>query len=284
MGQAEHEPDASKMKHGPQILVRELAADATEPRPGAANSTADRAIEILLLFSEDKPTWSTAEIAQHFGMPRTTTYRYLASLRSYGLLVEDASGGYRLGPRIFPLARVAKAGTSILTIALPHLSTLNRDLGEAVTLYERIGYQSIPLERLESLHSVKMIYSRGQILPWPGAASAKVLLAHASPDEQDAIFRLLVPLRYSAKTIRTPKLLRASLKKIVADGFAYSDQEREEGVRAIAAPIFSRGDGRYCVTMSGPVFRFTAEKLTGMIAAVHTTAQRITDELRATEY
>ena len=87
-----------------------------------------------MLFSEDKPIWSTAEIAQHFGMPRTTTYRYLASLRSYGLLVEDASGGYRLGPRIFPLARVAKAGTSILTIALPHLSTLNRDLGEAVTL------------------------------------------------------------------------------------------------------------------------------------------------------
>jgi DNA-binding IclR family transcriptional regulator len=273
------------MKNGPQIrALRENAADAAEPRSGAANATADRAIDILLLFSEDKPAWSTAEIAQHFGMPRSTTYRYLSSLRSYGLIVEDASGGYRLGPRIFPLARVAKAGTSILTTAQPHLSALNRELGEAVTLYERIGYQSIPLERLESLHSVKMIYSRGQILPWPGAASAKVLLAHAPSDEQDAIFRLLVPVRFTARTIRTPKLLRAALKRIVADGYTYSDQEREEGVRAIAAPIFIRGEGRYCVTMSGPVFRFTADKLPGMIAAVRTTAQRITDERQATDY
>jgi DNA-binding IclR family transcriptional regulator len=129
-----------------------------------------------------------------------------------------------------------------------------------------------------------MIYSRGQILPWPGAASSKVLLAHVPPDEQEAIFRLLVPVRYTAMTIKTPKLLRAALKKIVADGYTYSDQEREEGVRAVAAPIFSRGEGRYCVTMSGPVFRFTAEKLPAMIAAVRATAQRITDELQVTVY
>ena len=62
-----------------------------------------------------------------------------------------------------------------------------------------------------------------------------MLLAHAPPDEQEAIFRLLVPVRYTAKTIKTPKLLRAALKKIVADGYAYSDQEREEGVRAVGS-------------------------------------------------
>src|SRR5687767_7812175 len=65
------------------------AGDASEGAGGAANSTADRAIDILMAFSEDKPAWSTAEIAAHFGMPRSTTYRYLNSLRSYALIVED---------------------------------------------------------------------------------------------------------------------------------------------------------------------------------------------------
>jgi DNA-binding IclR family transcriptional regulator len=153
-----------------------------------------------------------------------------------------------------------------------------------VTLYERVGHQSIAVERLESRHSVNMIYSRGQILPWPGASSSKVLLAHAPPDEQEAIFRLLIPVHYTGKTIKTPKLLRAALRRIVADNYTYSDQEREEGVRAVAAPIFSRGEGPYCVTMSGPMFRFTAEKLPAMIAAVRATAQHITDELQATDY
>jgi DNA-binding IclR family transcriptional regulator len=254
------------------------------PKAGAANSTADRAIDILLLFSEDRPIWSTTEIAEHFGMPRTTTYRYISSLRSYALIVEDESGGYRLGPKIFPLARVAKAGTSIMTVAAPHLAELNRAFGEAVTLYERVGHESIALDRRESRHRVKMMYTRGQILPWPGAASAKVLLANAPPSEQEAIFRLLVPVRYTAKTIKSPKLLRSALKRIRDQGYAYSDQEREEGVRAIAAPIFSAGEGRYCVTMSGPLFRMTADKLTAMIAAVRRAAQRITDDLKTIEY
>lgn len=259
-------------------------ARAAQGKAGAANSTADRAIDILLMFSEERPVWSTAEIAGHFRMPRSTTYRYLSSLRSYALIVEDQSGGYRLGPKIFPLARVAKASTSIMAVAAPHLAELNRKFGEAVTLYERIGHESIPLDRLESRHRVKMMYSRGQILPWPGAASAKVLLAHAPAGEQQAIFRLLVPVRYTEKTIRSPKLLRLALKKIRSDGYAYSDQEREQGIRAIAAPIVSAGAGRYCVTMSGPLFRLTAGKLPVMISSVRSTAQAVTDDLQKTEY
>jgi len=74
-----------------------------------------------------------------------------------------------------------------------------------------------------------MICSRGQILPWPGAASSKVLLAHAPQDEQKAIFQPLVPVRYTSITIKTPKLLRAALKKIAGDGYTYSDHERKEG-------------------------------------------------------
>lgn len=259
-------------------------ARAAATKAGAANATADRAIDILLLFTEDRPVWSTVEIAEHFHMPRTTTYRYLASLRSYALIIEDAAGGYRLGPKIFPLARVAKAGTSIMAVSATHLAELNRKFGEAVTLYERVGHESVALDRLEARHRVKMMYSRGQILPWPGAASSKVLLAHAPPAEQTEIFRLLVPVRYTDKTIKSRKLLRIALDRIRADGYAYSDQEREEGVRAVAAPIFSAGEGRYCVTMSGPLFRLTPERLPAMIAAVRNAARNITDDLRVTEY
>ena len=100
--------------------------DGSETKPGSVNSTADRAIDILLLFSEDRPVWTTAEIAAHFDMPRTTIYRYLGSLRSYSLIVEDNAGGYRLGPKIFPLAQAARAGTSILKVAEPFLEELNQ--------------------------------------------------------------------------------------------------------------------------------------------------------------
>jgi DNA-binding IclR family transcriptional regulator len=263
---------------------RRNTGNAAGTKTSAANSTADRAIDILLLFTEERPTWLMAEIAAHFDMPRSTIYRYLASLRSYALIIEDDRGGYRLGPKIFPLAQAARAGTSILSVAQPYFDKLNREFGEAVTLYERVGHESIPLLRLESRHSVKMIYSRGQMLPWPAAASSKALLAFAPPGDQEAILRLLVPVRFTGSTIRSLPLLRRALKTIRKQGYVYSDQEREEGVRAVAAPIFSRGEGRYCVTMSGPLFRITTKKIPLMIETVCKTASDITEGLKQREY
>ncbi len=252
-------------------------------RIASANSTADRALDILLLFTLEKPVWSTAEIAEYFRMPRSTAHRYISSLRAYALLVENRSGGWNLGPQLFPLARAARAATSIVTIAQPFLKDLGDAFREAVMLYERIGHDSIALDRFESQHRVKVVYSRGQILPWPGAASSKVLLAFAPPSEQAELIASLVPTRYTQHTIGSLPGLRKAMACIVKDGYAYSDQERDEGIRAIAAPVFEHEVGRYCITMSGPLFRMTDAKIPAMIAKVKATAAQITKALRLAE-
>lgn len=253
-------------------------------RAGAANSTADKALDILLLFSLERPVWTMQEIADHFDMPRTTTYRYIASLKARALLVEDQSGSWHLGPVLFPLARAAKASYSILSVAAPFLQQLNDAFGEAVTLYERRGFESIALERLETHHRVKLLYSRGNMLPWPGAASAKVLLAFAPASVQDELFAQMTPTKYTPQTIASVKELKLALRKIVQDGYAYSDQERDEGIRAIAAPIFERAEAPYCVTTSGPSFRMTDDKLPKMIKAVRETATAISSALKQLDY
>ncbi len=256
----------------------------SEPKLGAANSTADRAIDILLVFSEERPVWSAAEIAAHFAMPRSTTYRYINSLRSYALIVEDKSGGYHLGPKIFPLARVAKASISILSVASPELRKLNDRFGEAVTLYQRIGEKIISVEHSESRHPVRITFPRAEMLPWPATASAKVLLAFANRADQEAIFRLIEPVRFTKRTIVSRTALRKVLVKIRHDRYAFSDEEREEGVRAIAAPVFVRGEAQYNVTLSGLTFRLTDERLPEIISAVTAPASAISDAIATTDY
>src|ERR1700739_532918 len=73
------------------------------------NSTADRALDILLLFNEKKLVWTGAEVADQIGVARSPGYRYMQSLVNAGF-VEEAPVGFRLGPRIFELARLARAG------------------------------------------------------------------------------------------------------------------------------------------------------------------------------
>ena len=258
--------------------------NASDTPIGAANSTADRAIDIMLLFSDDKAVWSAAEIAAHFRMPRSTTYRYLNSLRSYALIVEDDRGGYCLGPRIFPLARVAKANMSILQIAAPQLRSLSEQFGEMFVIHERVGSEIIALDRTQCTHRVSVTSTRSHILPWPATGSAKVLLGFAPAAERQAIIGMLQPTAYTRRTLVDVKTLEKTLDDIVKAGYATTEEERDEGVWGVAAPIFVRHSARYCLAMAAPRFRMDKMRIAAVTSAIRNAARKITTGLAETEF
>jgi DNA-binding IclR family transcriptional regulator len=257
---------------------RQISANST------ANSTADRAIEILAAFSEGRPIWTAGEIASHFDMPRSTTYRYLNSLRAFGLITDDERGGLRLGPKILALARVAKNSSSIVSAAAPSLRALSERFGEVVSLSERMGHEIVPLERIECSHHVRITFMRGEMLPWPATAAAKALLAFAPQAEAEELFSIFKPHRYTPKTISTVSGLRKELAAVRKQGFAISDQERDEGVRGIAAPIIRGEEARYSVTIGGPAFRIDNGRVREMAKALVEAATAISAELARLDF
>ena len=252
-------------------------------RTDGANSTADRAIDILLLFSSERPTWSAGDIATTFGMPRSTTYRYLNTLRSYALIVEDDHGGFRLGPRILPLARAAKANLSVIKLAAPAMASLAEEFGELVVLHERVGSEIIPLERIESGHRVTIASTRSHLLPWPATGSAKILLAHAPEAERDQLLKMMKPVLYTDRTLRDKPSLLKALEDIRRDGYAITDEERDPGVWGIAAPIVSRSGVRHCVALAIPRFRVHEKRKVALIRSVQRAAAQIGEAVAATE-
>jgi DNA-binding IclR family transcriptional regulator len=252
---------------------------ARHERPRSVNATADRAIDILLAFTSEKPVWSAAEIAQHFKMPRSTTYRYINTLRNCGLLAEESSNLYRLGHKILHLARVAKVHDPVLRIAAPVLSELASIYGDTVLLHERVGHEVITLERLESRHPSTATMSQSRMLPWPAAASAKVLLAFADPSEREEILSRTVPIRYTEKTLVTHKALLADLKTIVRQGYSVGIEEFDDGAAGIAAPIFADNRCTYAISMGGDASKFHGKRLTEMIKHVSTAAAKISKAL-----
>lgn len=273
------------------------AADATaEPRArrtngsgaetliGAANSTAERAIDILLLFNEEKPLWSASEIATHFGMPKSTVYRYVNSLRSYALIEEDGQNGFRLGPRIFPLARTAKGGMTIVKIAQPHLRALADSFGEMVVLQQRMGYDIVALERISSPQRVSLASTRSHLLPWPATGSAKLLLALAPQAERDEIMKIVHPTSYTGSTLQSKAALKLDLDRIRERGYSVTDEERDEGVWGMAAAVYERGEAKYAVAIAAPKFRMTAAKMAAITEAVRAAAAAITTDLAATDF
>ena len=217
-------------------------------------------------------------------MPRSTIYRYIASLRSYALIAEEERGGYRLGPRVFALARVARSNTSIIRIAAPQLAALAERYGELVVLNQRVGHEMITLDRIESCHRVAISFTRSQLLPWPATGSAKLLLAFAAEPERGQLLKMLQPQRYTSKTLATRPALLKNLERIRRDGYALTDEERDEGVWGAAAPVYLRGEVQYCIAIAVPRFRITGKKLPQFIAATTAAAAKVTHNLAAMDF
>jgi DNA-binding IclR family transcriptional regulator len=245
-----------------------------------ANSTAIKAIEILLAFDTDKPAWTADEISKRFNMSRASVYRYLGSLLETGLLEVDSGGVYRLGTRVFALARVARKSVKILDIARPHLEALQALTSETVLLSRRQGTMVIVLECLESKHSTRITFDRGHIHPIPASANAKVLLAFAPENEVSALLNVNEPKQYTKHTVTQPSDISEQLRLIRKQGYAINDGEADEEVRAVAAAIIeANGQAKYSVGVVAPKFRLPDERFEFVRMAVFETAVKIGRDL-----
>jgi DNA-binding IclR family transcriptional regulator len=251
-------------------------------RHSGANATADRAIEMLLCFSETRPVWTLGELAEHLGMPRSTAYRYANTLRSSGLLVED-SGRLGIGPRVVELARTAPTKSAAAQAAIAHLRALHARFGETVSLHQRRGHEILTLDIIECTHPLRMIFvQQNDMLPWPATANGKLFLAFAQAEECQALLEVMSPVRYTQWTIRSRRAMQTELVHIREQGYAVSSEERYEGLRGIAAPVIDPSGQTFAVSLGAPTFRMGDATLRKAIAAVVQTAGAITRDLQST--
>jgi IclR family pca regulon transcriptional regulator len=122
----------------------------------------------------------------------------------------------------------------------------------------------------------------GTRFPAYATSMGRVLLAGLEPDELDAFLARVELVRLSARTITTEPKLRAELARVRRQGWAMVDQELEEGLRAVAAPIRDRG-GRVvaAVNLSAHASRTSLDAVKRtLLPPLLATAERIGADLR----
>jgi len=244
-------------------------------------ATLEKGIKILSLFNKSTPALNVSDVVAQLGLPKSTAYRYLATLKKHGLIEEDTKPGtYRLGSKILELSQLVSR-TSLRELALPFMEQLARKTGETAILAGLRKHIGICLEKVEGHHALRVTHERGATFPLHAGATGKVLMAHLSGEEQDATIDDVGLPRFSETTITDPNLLRLELSKIKEQGFAESAGETIHGTYSIAAPIFGRS-GRIiaALSVSAPRHRLDDKKAQkAMIALLVKTAQEITDKI-----
>src|SRR5215469_14164795 len=150
-----------------------------EGRTGATRTTGvgvlDRCVALLDLLADGPRTLRSLSAASR--LPRPTAHRLLVALEAHRLVVRDASGAFRLGPRLTELAAVAGPELDLASLAGPVLDELHRITRESVQLYVRSGDHRLCIAARDSGTGLRDSVPVGALLPLAAGSGGKVLLA-----------------------------------------------------------------------------------------------------------
>jgi DNA-binding IclR family transcriptional regulator len=126
-----------------------------------------------------------------------------------------------------------------------------------------------------------MYGERGQQVPLHATSQGKVILAFLPPGVGERIIDQLELPRYTPATITSAVDLHETMYDVRREGYALNLEEREVGVRSVAAPVLdAAGNVVASVCVGGPIFRVSEDDLRGRLAdLVSSTAEQISAEL-----
>jgi len=242
----------------------------------------DRALDILLSFTQEKPVLSLTEISEEVGMSKSTVHRLLGTLENKRFLIKNNNTGkYHLGFRFLEMASQVMEDAS-QQWAIPYLQELSEECGETVDLAVMDGEYVIYLQVVESKQRVKIAAAIGQRLPAFCTASGKVFLAYLPKEQVETILSKGFT-RYTENTQIIPANLFDDLNKTRQQGFAISKQEYEKDINAVAAPILATdGYPIAVIAIVGPSYRLSQERMMTLGPMIQSIIKRITREVGLT--
>lgn len=195
-----------------------------------------RGLSVIRAFDDDHPEMTLSDIARRTGLTRATSRRFLLTLSELGYVKTDG--------RMFSLtARVLELGFSYLSalsmpeIAQPHLEHLSNTIHESTSASVLDGTDIVYVARVPTRRIMTVRINIGTRFPAYATSMGRVLLAPLPSGELDEHLGAIDFATLTSHTIKTRDALVAELARVRDQGWAMVDQELEDGLRSIAAPI-----------------------------------------------
>jgi DNA-binding IclR family transcriptional regulator len=187
-------------------------------------------------------------------------------------------GQYRLGVGNLRLAGATTARLDVVTEAREVCRRLAIETRETVNITVRSDTSALYLDQVAGSSALQSHNWVGQRIPLHATSNGKVLLSELSEDELKAAVVGLP--RLTEHTITKRRALKEELEQVRRQGYALAVDELEEGLTAAAAPIRgAHGDIIASMSISGPTFRLTEERLATVVPMLVAAATEVSHRL-----
>ncbi len=261
----------------------------TRPKPKNLIQTIERAAFIFDILGQAPNGLSLGDLARQANLPKGTAHRLLSSMAYFDLIrQEPTTKNYHLGFKLVDLGNLLLSQIDLRGQARSFLIHLSETVKETVHLVVLDRDKALYIDKVD-LHSrasgLRMVSRLGSRIALHCSSVGKVLLAYMDKDDVKRLISGAGLAGRTKNTITDPEELMRHLSFIRENGYAIDDEENEEGIRCVAAPIRD-GAGRVeaAMSISGPTTRITMERIeTELKALVRETANNISVQLGCKE-
>ncbi len=175
------------------------------------------------------------------------------------------------------------SGLALPEVAAPHLEELVARLHESSSISILDGHQIVYVGRVSTKRIMTVAISVGTRFPAYATSMGRVLLAALSEEELDRYLAEATLERLTAHTVTSPARLHAIVREVASQGYAIVDEELEEGLRAVAAPIRGAADvGTAAINVSAHASRVSMTAMRSeILPELLETARQIEADLQA---
>jgi len=223
----------------------------------------DHALDLLEQFHDDIDELGVTELSKRLKLHKNNVFRLLATLESRNYIEQNrVTENYRLGLKTLELGQTFIKQMGLLRQSRPVLEALVKECNETTYVAILKDFHIVYLDTVETDLTVRVVPRVGSRLPAYCTAAGKIQLAYMTDEELDHYLPGKELKRFTPNTIVDKDEFRKHLVMVAEQGYAVDNEELDNGVRCVGAPI--RDYTRRiigAVSISGPSMRFTDERV-----------------------
>jgi IclR family pca regulon transcriptional regulator len=217
----------------PVAADEDIEADA--PRKAFVQSL-ERGLSVVRAFDAEHPSLTLSDVARLTGLDRATARRFLYTFVELGYMRLEGRF-FSLRPKLLELGYAYLSSLRLPEIAEPYLRVLSDEVHESsyVSIKEddkNVCVAHVPVRRIWTA-----TITVGTRLPLLATASGRMLMAGHDQKTVEEFLASHSLAQITPFTKCDPQQLAAEIALIRKQGWAFVDQELEEGLRVVAAPI-----------------------------------------------
>lgn len=211
-------------------------------RSGDFIRSLERGLSVINSYSADHSSQTLSEVAERTGLTRATARRVLLTLMDLGY-VDQRGRSFSLTPKVLDLGYSFLSSLNVVELAQPSMERLVDQVHESSSMAVLDAAEIVYVARVPTKRIMTISLSLGSRLPAYPTSMGRVLLAGLDEASLDEYLGRVELRKLTPHTVTDKRRFRSILRRCQEEGFALVDQELEEGVRSIAAPIRKRGGG-----------------------------------------